>query len=504
MDDTITNSCNTETQMPSSDGKRGGWITFPFIIGAMAGLSLASAGCLANLIVYLIQEFNIKSITAAQISNVLNGCSFLFPVIGAIITDSFSSSFSVISISSGISLMGTVLFTLTAAVDTLRPKPCTEELNMCKPPSKFQYLVLYIGIALIAIGIGGTRFTISTMGANQFDKPENQGIFFNWYFFTLYTASVVSITGIVYIQDSVSWALGFGLCGVASLTGLTIFLSGYRFYRHDKPQGSPFVDLARVLIASIRKWKLQLSSRTEDYYGGHDGIAPVLVAATPGGNQRFFNRAALIVEGDIQPNGVIAKPWRLCTVKQIEDFKTVLRILPLWSTAIFLGTPIAIQSSLTVLQALSMDRHLGPHFKIPAGSILVIAVISSSISLTLIDRVLCPAWQKLSSGTPTPLQRIGVGHVFNVLSMAVSALVESKRLKTARNHHFQDRQNSIVSSVGTMALSTTSFGWHWRSISFSWTGCILLSTISTVLEKHINCYDLIDYRNLFLFEHGSD
>ncbi|KAJ7947754.1 protein NRT1/ PTR FAMILY 2.7-like [Quillaja saponaria] len=238
MDDTITNSCNIETQMPNSGSKCGGWITFPFIIGAMASLTLASGGCVANLIVYLIQEFNIKSITAAQISNVLNGCSYLFPVLGAIIADCFSISFWYLF--NGLkpllqcnrnnllvyTLQGTVLFTLTAAVDTLRPKPCAEELNMCKPPSKFQYSVLYIGIALTAIGLGGTRFTISTMGANQFDKPENQGIFFNWYFFTLYTASVVSFTGMVYIQDSVSWALGFGLCGVASLIGLTIFFIG--------------------------------------------------------------------------------------------------------------------------------------------------------------------------------------------------------------------------------------------------------------------------------------
>jgi hypothetical protein len=35
--------------------------------------------------------------------------------------------------------------------------------------------------------------------------------------------------------------------------------------------------------------------------------------------------------------------------------------------------PIAIQSSLTILQALTMDRHLGSsHFKIPADSMLVL------------------------------------------------------------------------------------------------------------------------------------
>ena len=118
----------------------------------------------------------------------------------------------------------------------------------------------------------------------------------------------------------------------------------------------------------------------------------------------------------------------------MEDFKKIFGILPLWSSSIFLATPIAIQSSMTVLQALVMDRSLGPHFKIPAGSISVIVIISTSIFLTFLDRVLLPGWHKITGKMPMPLQRIGVGHVLTVLSMVVSALVESKRLKSAHGH----------------------------------------------------------------------
>jgi peptide/histidine transporter 3/4 len=71
----------------------------------MAGLTLAAGGWGSNLIVYLIQEFNVKSIDAAQISNVINGSTSFFPVIGAIIADSFLGSFPVISVSSFISLL---------------------------------------------------------------------------------------------------------------------------------------------------------------------------------------------------------------------------------------------------------------------------------------------------------------------------------------------------------------------------------------------------------------
>ena len=99
---------------------------------------------------------------------------------------------------------------------------------------------------------------------------------------------------------------------------------------------------------------------------------------------------------------------------------------------------------MTVIQALTMDRHLGPHFQIPAGSILVISLISTAIFLTIIDRFLSPMWQKLTHRSPTPLQQIGLGHVLNILSMATSALVESKRLKKARAHHLQGQPGAIV------------------------------------------------------------
>ncbi|PON62360.1 Proton-dependent oligopeptide transporter family [Parasponia andersonii] len=86
----------------------------------------------------------------------------------------------------------------------------------------------------------------------------------------MYTSAVTSATVIVYVEDNVSWRLGLGLCTVLSLIGVLIFLSGKRFYRQGKPQGSPFIGLAGVVVACIKKRKLSISSRTEDFYRGHD------------------------------------------------------------------------------------------------------------------------------------------------------------------------------------------------------------------------------------------
>ncbi|XP_060197128.1 protein NRT1/ PTR FAMILY 2.7-like [Lycium barbarum] len=421
----------SEAQLSRSTG---GWISFPFIIATTVSVTLAFGGWTSNLIVYLIKEFNVESIDAAQISNLVNGAGCLVPVLAAIIADSYLGCYSIIWISSLISLLGTILLALTATIDSLRPKPCEVGSTSCSPTPRVQYVVLYAAIFIATLGNGGLRSIISTMGANQFNKPKDQGIFFNWFFFFVYGSNVVATTVIVYVEDNVSWKVGFFICVATNVLGLVMFLVGSRFYTNSKPEGSPFTSLARVVFASIRKRKIPLPSTSEDFYHGHT-IAPEAISFAPSKTFRFFNRAAIKSEGDIKPNGSTTnKAWRLCSVQEVEDFKALIKILPLWSSSFFLGTTIGVQGSMSVLQALAMDRHLGPNFQIPAGSILVFVMVSTALFLALFDKFIFPTWKKLTGKSLTPLQRIGVGHVLNFLCMGVSALVESKRLKVAKSN----------------------------------------------------------------------
>ncbi|KAL3336027.1 hypothetical protein AABB24_031985 [Solanum stoloniferum] len=268
----------SEAQLPR---RTGGWITFPFIIGSSVGLTLAFGGWTNNLIVYLIKEFDVESIDAAQISNLVNGAGSLIPVVAAIIADSFLGCFSTIWISSIISLLGTILLALTATVDSLRPKPCEVGSTSCTPKPKVQYIVLYAAIVLATLGSGGTRSTLATIGADQLaDKPKDQGIFFNWFFFFWYSASVIASTAIVYVEDNVSWKVGFFICVAANVLGSTIFLMGSRFYAKFKPEGSPFTCLARVVVASITKRHVQLPSTAQDFFQGCN-LAPKSLAVVP-------------------------------------------------------------------------------------------------------------------------------------------------------------------------------------------------------------------------------
>ncbi|AEE78062.1 Protein NRT1/ PTR FAMILY 2.4 [Arabidopsis thaliana] len=429
-------SGDTEVAHRSSDPseKRGGWITLPFMLVTLLGMSITSFGWGMNLIVFLIEEFHIKNIAAAQISNVVNGVVNMLPVVAAILADSFFGNIPVISTSTFISLAGTSLLTLITSLNYLMPRPCETGSILCQSPSKLQLGILYVALALVIIGSAGTRFTLAAAGANQYKKPKEQGRFFNWFFLALYIGAITGTTAIVYTQDNASWKLGFGLCAVANLISFIVFIAGVRFYKHDKPLGSPYTSLIRVLVAATMKRKAVISSKDEDYHQYGLGKEAKTYTTMPSKSFRFLNRAALKNKEDLNTSGDSSNNmWRLCSVQEVEDFKAILRLVPLWAAVMFLSTPVAVQMSMTVLQALVMDRKLSPHFEVSAGSLQVIVLVFGCVFIMLNNWIIYPMYQKLIGKPLTPLQQVGIGHVFTILSMAISAVVEAKRLKTVEN-----------------------------------------------------------------------
>ena len=151
---------------------------------------------------------------------------------------------------------------------------------------------------------------------------------------------------------------------------------------------------------------------------------------------RFLNKAAIVCDEDLSPEGNPVNPWKLCSVQQIEEVKCLIRIVPIWASGITCFVALAQQFTFAILQALTMNRHLGPHFEIPAGSLATISMLALTLFIPVYDRILIPItrkFTKIESGI-TLLQRQGVGIVISVLSMVVAAMVERKRRDSAVSH----------------------------------------------------------------------
>jgi peptide/histidine transporter 3/4 len=91
----------------------------------MVGLGLAINGTSSNLLVYLIKEYNVESIDAAQIANIVRGSLNFLPLAGAILSDSFFGYFPVILAGAAINVLVRPCLPLWTFLSSKRHLPTT-------------------------------------------------------------------------------------------------------------------------------------------------------------------------------------------------------------------------------------------------------------------------------------------------------------------------------------------------------------------------------------------
>lgn len=128
-----------------------------------------------------------------------------------------------------------------------------------------------------------------------------------------------------------------------------------------------------------------------------------------------------------------------------QEVKEVLRLFPIWATCLTYGIVIA-QYSFFTKQASTMDRRIFSSFQVPPAALQTLICVAIIICIPIYDRFLVGifrSYSKMSSGI-TLLQRIGCGFLISIVTMIVAALVEKKRLQTARDFGLIDLPNVTI------------------------------------------------------------
>ncbi|OEL18592.1 Protein NRT1/ PTR FAMILY 2.13, partial [Dichanthelium oligosanthes] len=337
---------------------------------------------------YLISRYNMKDNAATNVGNVYSGTTSFAPVVGAFVADAFWGRFRTMLFGSVIGVIGMVVITLSATIRQLKPPSCSavaQEAGTCVGPSALHRAVLYVGMGLLVVSAGGTNPTALPFGADQFDETNERhkaGLksFFNWFYATAMMATFLVLTVIVYVQDKVSWALGFAIPTALTVVAFAVFLAGTKVYIYVPPEGSIFSSVARVVVASCRKWRLRLPHPDDARLQGEvlynpdpaAGDGPGRVFRLPLTLQlSFLNKAAIVTDADeVRPDGSPARPWNLCSVQQVEELKCLVKIIPVWVSGVVSFIMMTEMNNYTYIQARTMDLHMGRRFTIPAISIL--------------------------------------------------------------------------------------------------------------------------------------
>lgn len=129
-------------------------------------------------------------------------------------------------------------------------------------PTQFDILFFFVSLYLIAVGQGVYKPCILAFGADQFDDLDPHELscrssFFNWWSFALCAAPLAALPTLNYVQDNISWGIGFGIPCISMLIALLLFIFGIRSYRYrirvDEKCAVSRVSL--VFVKALMNWR---------------------------------------------------------------------------------------------------------------------------------------------------------------------------------------------------------------------------------------------------------
>ncbi|OMO98243.1 Proton-dependent oligopeptide transporter family [Corchorus capsularis] len=415
----------------------GRWKACSFIVGYEVFERMAYYGIASNLVLYLTNKLHEGTVESSNNVNNWVGTVWMTPILGAYIADAYLGRYWTFVIASAIYLTGMSLLTLVVSLPNLRPPSCGHGITDCnRRASGLQKGIFYGALYIIALGTGGTKPNISTMGADQFDdfepKERIQKLsFFNWWMFSIFFGTLFSNTFLIYIQDNVGWSLGYGLPTIGLLVSVLVFLVGTPYYRHKLPLGSPFTRIFQVIFAAVRKWNVPVPTDPKDLHEltleDYSKSKKFRIDYTP--SLRFLDKAAV----KTGPNS----PWMLCPVTQVEETKQMVKMIPILIATFIPSTMVSQVGTLFIKQGTTLDRRMGPHFEIPPACLTVFVTIFMLISIVIYDRYFVPAVRRYTKNPRgiTLLQRMGIGLVLHIIIMIIASVTERKRLSVVREHH---------------------------------------------------------------------
>lgn len=472
---------------PALRGRHGGMVAASFVLVVEVLENLAYLANASNLVLYLSAYMHLSPSKAANNVTDFMGTAFLLALLGGFLSDAFFTTYHIYLISAVIEFLGLIILTVQARLPSLKPPKCTpgNPNSPCQEVSGGKAGLLFIGLYMVALGVGGIKGSLATHGAEQFDEGTPQGrkqrsTFFNFFVFSLACGGLIAVTLVVWIEDNIGWEWGFGISTISILLSIPVFLAGSTLYRNKIPCGSPLTTILKVLVAAsvnrcitkspsnaVASMTASPSSPTPTTSKESEQVQTAIElkdysTETPSQGLKFLNRAVL--------NKPVHESLQ-CTVQQVEEVKIVLKILPIFACTIMLNCCLAQLSTFSVQQAATMDTKLGS-LKVPPASLPIFPVVFIIILAPVYDQFIVPFFRKATKSEMgiSHLQRIGIGLALSIVAMAIAALVEIKRKRVAS-------QSGLLDS--TQPLPITFF---WIALQYLFLGSADLFTLAGLLE----------------------
>ncbi|KAL8196504.1 hypothetical protein R6Q57_024799 [Mikania cordata] len=450
---------------PATKGQHGGMLAASFVLVVEVMESLAFLACGCNLVVYLLQYMHYPPSEAAN--NVTNfmGTAFLLALLGGFLSDAFFITYKIYLMSALVEFLGLAILTTQSHSSWLMPPECNPT-GPCEQVNGAKAAMLFVGLYATALGVGCIKGCLPAHGAQQFDETTINGrkqlaTFFNYFVFCLSFGALLAVTLVVWIEDNKGWDWGLGIATLTILLSIPVFLAGSGYYKIKVPYGSPFSTIFMVFIGAIVNRSMPQNDTEQQQTVTKDDIDQTQTL-TLSPNLKFLNNAAV--------NKPAYDFLNNCSIKQVEDVKIILQLLPIFGCTIMLNCCIAQLFTFSIQQAASMNTKIGS-LNVPPASLPAFPVIFIIFLAPLYDHIIIPVARKVTKSEMgvSHLQRIGVGLLLSVLAMAIAALVEIKRKRIATRSGLEQQEPLPITFL-------------WVSFQYLFLGSADLFTLAGSLE----------------------
>ncbi|XP_053680157.1 peptide transporter family 1-like [Anopheles nili] len=212
------------------------------------------------LALYLTQKLSYTTDTATVIYHIFTSLAYFFPMMGAILADSWLGKFKTILYLSMVYCAGSTLIALGAI----------PPLNL--PATSMTVL----GLLFIAVGSGGIKPCVSAFGGDQFKLPEQAAQlakFFSLFYFAINAGSLISTTLTPILRedvhcfgDSSCFPLAFGVPAVLMIMSIVIFVCGRTLYTIKKPSGNMIVLVFKCIGNALTVRSKERSANPRDHW----------------------------------------------------------------------------------------------------------------------------------------------------------------------------------------------------------------------------------------------
>ncbi|XP_035784867.1 peptide transporter family 1-like [Anopheles albimanus] len=329
------------------------------------------------LALYLTQQLAYSNDTATVIYHVFTSLVYFFPLMGAILADSWLGKFKTILYLSIVYCAGSALIAL-GAIPPLH-LPATS--------------ITVLGLLFIAIGSGGIKPCVSAFGGDQFKLPEQAvqlAKFFSLFYFAINAGSLISTTLTPILREDVHcfgqdncFALAFGVPAALMIFSIVVFVCGRAMYTINKPSGNMIV----LVFKAIRN---ALTVRSKE--------------RTVNPREHWLDYA--------EPKygkGIVA------------DIKSLMKILILYIPLPVFWALFDQQGSRWTFQATRMDGEFAG-YTIKPDQIQVINPLLILAFIPLFESFVYPALAKI--GIRRPLQKLSFGGILAGAAFVLSGFVE--------------------------------------------------------------------------------